>query len=274
MSPKRCPFCKEEISTFNTSCPYCGRVIVETFKNPSIRNNAPKHNKSSCCRKIKKVLINLWNKQKDLIDRVKDKFKRKKKIYTYQFDKWKKYKRIILLLLIIIIIILIISSSDNNEYSKNDLTISTPPVIQKEYIFLSNGTIIDSVSLYLNGLGEISIDNGTSMDALAKLVRNYPHKSVYTVYIKAKSIYKMTEISDGFYDLYFAHGQDWDTVNKKFLINVSYSKFEDGFDFVTQNEYLSDGISTEYTTFEITLHSVLGGSAETDRVSEKEFNQF
>jgi len=274
MSPKRCPFCKEEISMFHTYCPHCGRVIIETFKNPSLGDNAQRHNKSSCRRKIKKVLINLWNRQKTLIDKVKDKFRRKKKIYTYRFDKWKKYKRIIFILLIIIIIVLIIRSGDNTEYGKNDSTISTPPSIQKEYISLPNGTIIDSIPLYLDGLGEISIDNGTSMDALAKLVRNYPRKSVYTVYVKAKSIYKMTEISDGYYHLYFVHGQDWDIINRKFLVNASYSKFEDGFDFVTQNEYLLDGISTRYTVFEITLHSVLGGSAETDKVSEKEFNQF
>jgi len=268
MPQKRCPFCKEEISKFDTSCPNCQRVIIENF---DFKDNAPRHSKSSCCRKIKKILVNFCNRLKNLISGIKNKFRPKKKIYTYQFDKWKKYKKIIVILVVVIIFILIINASDNIEYGKNNLTI---PVVQKEYISLPNGTTMNSILLYLNGLGEIRIDNGTNMDAIAKLVKNYPHISIYTVYIKAKSIYKMTEISDGYYDLYFTHGQDWDEINQKFLVNTSYSKFEDGFDFVTQNEYLLDGISTRYTAFEVTLHSVLGGSAETDKVSEKEFNQF
>jgi len=271
MLPKRCPFCKEEISKFNTSCPNCGRVIIETIENFDFGKNVLRRNKSSYFRKIKKILTNFWSRLEDLINKIKNKFRPKKKIYTYQFDKWKKYKKIIFILVAVIIIILIINSSNNIEYGKNDLAI---PPIQKEYISLPNGTIINSIPLYLDGLGEIRIDNGTNVDALAKLVKNYPHISVYTVYIKAKSVYKMTEISDGYYDLYFAHGQDWDEINQKFSVNVSYSKFEDGFDFVTQNEYLLDGVNTRYTTFEVTLHSVLGGSAETDKVSEKEFNQF
>lgn len=137
---------------------------------------------------------------------------------------------------------------------------------------MPNGTILSSEPLYLEGLGELKIENGTGLDAVFKLVRNYPKESIYTVYIRAKSTYEISEISDGVYDLYFAHGRDWDKESQRFLVNSSYSKFEDSFDFTT--EYQSDGINLIYTAGRITLHPVVGGSAKTDTVSENEFSQF
>ncbi len=284
MSFKKCPFCREEIKTSGTSCPNCGRVFIEVIRKPdSIGSTHPK----PISQKTPKSLLNFWGRLRNLTSKIGNKFKRKERIYTYQFDKWKRYKRIIFILVGVAVIILIANLANNSDSDSNKNNLITPPLPTsqpptvksnlkppQEYVSLPNGTIINSDTLYLDGLGELKIDNGTDMDALAKLVKSYPHKSVYTVYIKAKSIYKITGISDGYYDLYFAHGRDWDRINQKFLVNTSYSKFEDGFDFVTKDEYLSDSINTRYTIFEVTLHPVFGGSAETDSVSENEFNQF
>lgn len=280
MPTKKCPFCKEEIDGTSTTCPKCQRVLVETIK---LTSQAEAINGRSIFekKKPKKYGLVFILKLKQFFVKVFNKFKRKEKIYTYQFDKWKKYKIIIFVLACIIIIILIININDEPQSSQNTqinnpiaspVKINTKPL--SEYVSLPNGTILNSISTYLNGLGELKIENGTDADAVAKLVKLYPHQSIFTVYIKAKSSYKITEVSDGYYDLYFAHGQDWDRVNKKFLINASYSKFEDGFNFTTKEEYLSDSINTRYTVFEVTLHPVVGGSAETDKVPESEFNQF
>lgn len=279
MSTKKCPFCKEEINKENTTCPKCQRVLIETIKSAS---QAGANNQQEILRKKKsKYGFIFISKLKQFFVKFFNRFKRKEKIYTYQFDKWKKYKRVIFILAGIVIVVLIINF--NNESKPNQSNQINNPVIvpakintkpPSEYVSLSNGTILNSAPLYLNGLGELKIENGTDADAVAKLVRLHPHQSIYTIYIKAKSTHKITKISDGYYDLYFAHGQDWDRTNKKFLVNASYSKFEDGFNFITKEEYLSDGINTRYTVFEVTLHPVLGGSAETDNVSENEFNQF
>ena len=109
---------------------------------------------------------------------------------------------------------------------------------------------------------------------MVKLVRNYSKKSIYTVYVRARSTHTIGEISDGVYGLYFAHGRDWDEESQKFLVNSSYSKFEDNFYFTTEYEYQSDGVKRIYSTLEMTLHPVVGGSAKTDTVSENEFSQF
>ncbi len=154
------------------------------------------------------------------------------------------------------------------------IPINSSKNVNRIYNSLPNGTILNSVPLYLKGLGEVKIENGTDLDAVVKLVNNYSKKSIYTVYIKAKSTYKISEISDGVYDLYFAHGKDWHKESQKFLVSNSYSKFEDNFDFTTKYEYQSDGVNRIYTILEITLHPVLGGSAKTDTVSENEFSQF
>jgi len=283
-SMRKCPFCKKNIKTSDTLCPYCKRVLVEIIKDLSSRNNTLQHHKLSLQKKSKKILINFKSKLKNIVNTIKNKFKRKKQTYTYQFDKWKKYKKNIVILLAILIVFLIINSNDNSKSDKSDLMIPSSTSIQtktielnpkplREYNSLPNGTIISSTSLYSDGLGELKIDNGTDMDALAKLVESHSCKSVYTVYIKANNIYTMTGVSDGYYDLYFAHGQDWDEVGQEFLVNASYSKFEDNFNFITEKEYLSDSINTRYTIFEVTLHSVFDGSAETDKVSESEFNE-
>jgi len=281
MSDKKCPFCKEKIDKNNKTCPKCQRVLIEAIKSTS---QAEASNEQDVFKKKKFVRYGLlfMSKLKELFVKIFNKFKKKEKVYTYQFDKWKKYKKIIFILAGVVIVVLAINLDNNSKQSQNNPVSNTPIITQtktnsklpSEYVSLSNGTIINSMPSYLNGLGELIIENGTNMDAVAKLVKTYPRQSIYTVYIKAKSTYKITKILDGYYDLYFAHGQDWDKINQKFLVNALYSKFEDGFNFVTKEEYLSDGINTRYTVFEVTLHPVLGGSAETDKVSENEFNQF
>ena len=176
--------------------------------------------------------------------------------------KWKKHKKISFLLVGLLIVVVV--AFFYFDYLEK----------QRVYNSLPNGTILSSEPRYLEGLGELKIENGTDLDAVVKLVNNYSKRSICTVYMKAKSTYRIREISDGVYDLYFAHGRDWDKESQKFLVNNSYSKFEDNFDFTTEYEYQSDGVNRIYSILEITLHPVVGGSAKTDRISENEFSQF
>ena len=278
---RKCPFCKEEIELKETDCPYCHRVLIEKIykSNPTeykdLGNTNSNRTKTGDLAKSFKIrFINFFNFTK--------RFKpSQKNNYVYQYDKWKKYKKIFFLLVgvFIIVIFFYFNEEPKNQPINNNKIPAVIPTnnninVNRTYISLPNGTVLNSAPLYLEGLGELKIENGIDLDAVAKLVKNYPKKSIYTVYIKAKSTYKISEISDGVYDLYFAHGRDWDKESQKFLVNNSYSKFEDNFDFTTKNEYQSDGVNRIYTTFKITLHPVVGGSAKTDTVSENEFSQF
>ena len=129
-------------------------------------------------------------------------------------------------------------------------------------------SIFKKNNIYIKGDGELQINNGTSLDAVAKLIRG--GTSVLTVYIKANSNYTMLNISDGTYWLAFAQGLDWDSTTKKFRRNKQYSVFEETFNFITtedSNYYYPSG-------FEVTLNPVIGGTAETEDIPGSQFDQY
>jgi len=101
-------------------------------------------------------------------------------------------------------------------------------------ISVPNGSVLSQNSYYINGFGELQIKNGN-------------------------------------YKLFFNLGNDWDSEIKAFTVNSGYEVFEDLFDFTTGEHKEGDYIRTEYSTFEVTLNPVIGGSAETENVSMEEF---
>ena len=129
---------------------------------------------------------------------------------------------------------------------------------------LPTGTVIKKRSAYLQGEGELQISNGTSYDAVAKLIRD--GTSVLTVYIKANSTYTMENISNGTYWLAFAQGTDWNATTKKFNRNAQTSAFDDTFVFETTD--------TQYSGWEVTLNPVAGGTAQSSDVDPSQFDQY
>ena len=81
------------------------------------------------------------------------------------------------------------------------------------------------------------------------------------VYIRALDSFTMQGIRDGTYYLYFSTGEEWD--GQRFTVNPRYQKFEEPFQFTTGE--------TTYTTWNITLHGVVGGTASAENVSESDF---
>lgn len=135
-------------------------------------------------------------------------------------------------------------------------------------VSLPTGTVIKSRSYYLSGDGELKIDNGTNSDAVAKLIAG--GTSIFTVYIKAHSIYTIKDITNGTYWLVFALGSDWDASTKTFRRSAGFSSFDDPFDFTTWE----DSQYVHYSSFQITLNPVLGGTAETSSVDAAQFNAY
>ena len=131
-------------------------------------------------------------------------------------------------------------------------------------VSLSTGTIIKSRLAYLQGDGELEIDNGTNSDALAKLITG--GTSIYSVYIKANTNYTIKNITDGTYWLIFSLGNDWNSATKTFNQSTGYSSFADTFDFTTTD--------TEYTTYSVSLNPVEGGTAQLNDVDASRFNQY
>jgi len=129
---------------------------------------------------------------------------------------------------------------------------------------LPTGTVLKKRSTYLQGEGELQISNGTSYDAVAKLIRD--GASVLTVYIKANSTYTMKNISDGTYWLAFAQGTDWNATTQKFNRNAQASAFDETFDFKTT--------ATQTAGWEVTLNPVAGGTAQSSDVDPAQFDKY
>src|SRR3989344_9565523 len=129
---------------------------------------------------------------------------------------------------------------------------------------LPTGTVIKKRSAYLQGEGQLQISNGTSYDAVAKLIRD--GASVLTVYIKANTTYTMENITDGTYWLAFAQGTDWDATTQKFNRNAHASAFDETFEFETT--------ATQSAGWEVTLNPVAGGTAQSSDVDLTQFDQY
>ncbi len=250
---KICPFCNEKILKEVIICPYCKRILVEKLKTDG---------------QIKKF---------NFLDQLK----------KVNFQKI-NFKALIMILFFLFFCYFIFSEndssdnylkpnnetdtlSDNTNYNLPKIKI---PARRKIHFSLPNNKIINSNPYYLNGFGELTIDNGTDYDAVAKLIKPSISKSIYSVYMKANSEIVIKNISDGTYELLFCHGQDWNSQNDQFNYNQSFSKFEDSFRFITKEEKKYDGIYDVYSVFEVTLHGVIGGTAQTDNISEAEFNKY
>lgn len=245
---KNCPFCKKEINSAYEECPNCGRMLIEKIPSAQIFSES-----------VKKVIT---GPKSSFVKRL-------------NYPKIIKY---LLIVLIIFFIIWVLSSEDKPSYKEGSPTsitkISEPEEIERNYNSLPNETIIYLLSHYFTGSGELEINNGTDYDAVVKLIKTSIDKSIYTAYIKAKNSHTINKIPDGRYTLLFMHGKDWDGINQTFLVDKSYSKFRDDFDFITREVNRYDGIYEEYTIYEITLHPVFGGTAQTSDISENEFDKY
>ncbi len=126
---------------------------------------------------------------------------------------------------------------------------------------LKTGVIIRQAGAR-NGQGQLSIDNGLDLDAVAVLQRN-DNNVLVAVYVRGKDSYTLTSIPDGTYELYFTLGEDWDSTEARFTRRRNLSRFDDPLPFHTT--------ATTYSTWSVTLHPVAGGTAGTETVPEGEF---
>ena len=88
------------------------------------------------------------------------------------------------------------------------------------------------------------------------------------MYIQAGDTFTVRGIPDGTYNLYYALGKDWVDGNKPFSILVEYSRFADKFKFEVVRTFWG---GERYTIWTVTLHPIVGGTAETYEVKEEDF---
>ncbi len=158
--------------------------------------------------------------------------------------------------------------SDNTIY--RTASIEQKPIPEKKG--LKNGTVLAKNNLDLKGLGTLKIDNGTSNDSVVKFITTETGRLVYFVYISANSSYTIENISDNSYKVLFSSGTNWD--GKVFTKNRSNQSFDDKIDYITYTYSDSEYEHTKYTTYNLTLNPVIGGTAQTSEIDKNIFDGY
>lgn len=117
------------------------------------------------------------------------------------------------------------------------------------------------------GRGTLEVSNGTSTDAIAKLVDSETNKTLRLVYIQANSSFTVKNIRVGNYILKFSLGSGYIPETGKFQSSQSFSRFDETLHY---GEYrVSGGI--EWDNFSVTLNKVAYGNARTSSISQDDF---
>lgn len=273
---KNCPFCKKQIKSDDIKCPHCGMTLIEKITSSKSYSSNTQQSYSYKETTHKNIF-------KKTIKDIRSYFNNPKiyKVKNAYYKNKDKYKKILIVIAIVIFIFGLYSHRIRPVTTPNQVapvvapTVNILPIVlPQDFNSLNNGTVWGKKSYYFNGYGELEISNGTNHDAVAKLVSVITDKSVFNVYVKAKSTYTITGINDGNYKLVFNLGKNWDEINKKFLVGNSYEMFEEPFNYSTTISQEGDYEYTNYGTFKVTLNPVLNGDAKTSPVNPDTFNNY
>jgi len=135
-------------------------------------------------------------------------------------------------------------------------TVAPSPTLTRR---LATGTVVKQTGA-LNGMGELTVENGLDLDAVAVLSRD---SWLLAVYVRNNSSHTIGGIPDGNYELFFTLGEDWDAGQAEFTRRRDLSRFEESFPFTST--------STTYSIWSVTLHPVPGGTASSEDVPESQF---
>jgi len=156
-----------------------------------------------------------------------------------------------------------VSSIDAIAASLAKLT--TPPELRLP-VSLANGTNIQPPQGE-SGYSQLTIENGNTVDAVAKLVDATSGQTLRFVYVKANDTVVLDNLGQGTYILKFALGTDWDQYQQQFRHLRTVLAFSDPLEFVVKR----DAAGEAWRTYTVTLHPVLHGQAQTEPIPADEF---
>lgn len=125
------------------------------------------------------------------------------------------------------------------------------------------------------GICSLKVVNGTDRDAVVKMVSEKQNDKTPAgvlcrfVYICAGKTVTIQGIGEGDYRLFFCTGTHWHRTKKSFLRPYAAQKFVEIMNFSQQ--HLVGSI--QYSSNEVSLHPVVGGSARTTGVDQEEFDR-
>jgi hypothetical protein len=128
---------------------------------------------------------------------------------------------------------------------------------------LSNGHFVRSGGR--GGRGTLTIDNGGDSDAVITLAKG--KRPVISVYVRKDKKYTVNGISDGTYKVFFSGGVDWDGKARRFARDCAFQQFDDKFSFRTTRT----ATEIRWSTWEVSLQPVVGGTASTSDVDPNDY---
>ena len=136
----------------------------------------------------------------------------------------------------------------------------------KDYNSLPTGTRIEEDS-GTGGHGKLTVQNGTTEDAVVRLSDVTTDQTVRWFFVKAHSSAHVSRIPQGSYRLTYTTGLNWVESDDAFSWQPTYDEFERTFDYSEQQN--SEGV--RYHTISVTLNSVLFGNVRTRTITREEF---
>ncbi|MFA6412063.1 MAG: hypothetical protein WCW53_05145 [Syntrophales bacterium] len=120
-----------------------------------------------------------------------------------------------------------------------------------------------------SGRGTLRVNNGTNYDATISLINTETNTTCRFIYIRAHEVATLSKIAPCQARLLFALGTNWDSKAEEFLEDISFSMFENLFEFTEAKT--ENGV--RWATFSVTLHPVPEGKAKTRKLSKEEFQR-
>jgi len=123
----------------------------------------------------------------------------------------------------------------------------------------------------LSGRHQVVIQNNSGYDAIVKIEDYFSEETYRLVFIRKGYNFTITGIRDGSFMIKFALGSDYSPSQRMFLKSASFTKFDTPRRFDTTVRYEGNRVITSSSKLSVTLAPVVGGNAQTSKISAKEF---
>ncbi len=175
----------------------------------------------------------------------------------------------------VIALLIIIVAIGRNSSSPSPLTSPEEHARQNEWVERAtfvpkNNQILFDAYADRRFRGELTVDNGTSSHAVAKLIDIQTDRKIRSFFVSARQKATIYAIPDGTYQLLFAFGDQLYVSTDLFHSPHGFSKFVRHLTFDTK---VTDD-STYWSQLSVTLHPVIAGNAKTSSISQKEFERY
>lgn len=156
---------------------------------------------------------------------------------------------------------LVASKAAGESYSSLPEALTThAPAVVTPPISLPTGTDLRVPEISLLG-GSLRVNNGTSADAVVRLVQESTGSVLRAVYIRAGEVHEILYLPETRMKLQFTLGRNWSQAERRFLEDALYSEFDEILDY----EHSPNGGSGYDHRYEASLHPVLHGTAHVTR---------